>query len=174
MLIVQSINSKFLKVLVFSVSWRACECSDVSYEYLILYVQNLDSSSPEAKTAATELVATALRLPTVFNFDDLFKLDAVLVIKDHVLFSLLQIFLNSGLGEFNSWLSSNHQVIEQYRMHFFSLFKPATHLLSQRSLAPSWRGRSDYWHSLPLLSNMLDSNSHMQKLPKPSRSLLPM
>ncbi|KAF9057843.1 PCI domain-containing protein [Panaeolus papilionaceus] len=107
-------KASFLKAIVDA--YRAVNQHDVSYEYLILYVQNLDSSSPEAKTAATELVATALRLPTVFNFDDLFKLDAVLVIKDHVLFSLLQIFLNSGLGEFNSWLSSNHQVIEQYQI----------------------------------------------------------
>ena len=60
-------------------------------------------------------VATALRLPSVFDFDALFKLDAVICIKDHELFFLLQIFLNGGLGEFNAWQSSHPHALEKYR-----------------------------------------------------------
>lgn len=89
--------------------------SAIAYEYSLLYLQSLPASSEEAKTAAVDIVATALRLPTVFDFDALFKLDAVINIKDHELFSLLQIFLNGGLPEFNAWQSSHPQALETYR-----------------------------------------------------------
>ena len=89
--------------------------SAVAYEYSLLYLQSLPATSDEAKTAAADIIATALRLPTVFDFDALFKLDAVINIKGHELFSLLQIFLSGGLPEFNAWQSSHPQALEKYR-----------------------------------------------------------
>ncbi|KAF7332451.1 Eukaryotic translation initiation factor 3 subunit M [Mycena kentingensis (nom. inval.)] len=74
-----------------------------SYEYSIAYVRSLSPGAPETATAARELVSTALRLPFVFDFDPLFKLDAVIALKPSPLFSLLQIFLNDGLFEFDAW-----------------------------------------------------------------------
>jgi len=62
-----------------------------------------------------EAIATALRLPSIFDFDSLFKLDAVLNVKNHELFSLLQVFLSGGLLEFNAWQSNHPQALEKYR-----------------------------------------------------------
>lgn len=60
------------------------------------------------------MIATAVRLPSVFDFDPLFKLDAVIAVKDHELFSLLQVFLNGSLSDFTTWESSHSAAFETY------------------------------------------------------------
>ena len=84
------------------------------YEFLGLYLRSLPPTSSAAQEAAVRLIATALRLPTVFDFDPLFKLDAVIAVKDHDLFSLLQIYLNDGLVEFYAWETSHPSAFEKY------------------------------------------------------------
>ena len=88
--------------------------STAAYEFVQLYARSLPSSSPEAREAAAQAISLALRLPTVFDFDPLFKLDAVVAAKDHELFPLLQIFLGGGLPEYRSWASSNAGAVEKY------------------------------------------------------------
>lgn len=78
-------------------------------------MRSLDATSEAGKAAAVDAIATALRLPTIFDFDPLLKLDAVVAAKDSELFSLLQIFLNEGLAEFNAWEGSHSGVLEQHR-----------------------------------------------------------
>jgi hypothetical protein len=85
-----------------------------SYEYCLSYVRSLPPSSPSAQAAALDAIAPALRLPSLFDFDPLFKLDAIIAAKDHELFSLLQIFLNSGLSEFKSWEEHHSGTLEKY------------------------------------------------------------
>ncbi|KAK7696295.1 hypothetical protein QCA50_000949 [Cerrena zonata] len=87
-----------------------------SYQYQLSYVRSIPSSSPSAEPAALELIATALRSPTVFDFDPLFRLDAVVAAKSHELFSLLQIFLNDGLTQFQAWESSHADAISAYNL----------------------------------------------------------
>jgi translation initiation factor 3 subunit M len=87
---------------------------ETAYQYTLSYVSSLPSSSPEGQSAAIDAIALALRLPSLFDLDPLFKLDAVVSAKDHELFSLLQVFLNSGLPEFHSWLESHPTVLEKY------------------------------------------------------------
>jgi translation initiation factor 3 subunit M len=67
-----------------------------------------------AQSAAIALIATALRLPALFDFDPLFKLDAVIALKDHKIFSLLQVFLSGGLHELDQWQASHPGVAEEY------------------------------------------------------------
>lgn len=86
-----------------------------SYEYSISYVRFLPPTSPEAQAAAINLIATALRLPSVFDFDALFKLSAIIAVKDHELFSLLRIFLNDGLKEYEAWEASHQGALQKYR-----------------------------------------------------------
>lgn len=93
----------------------------VAYEYSLLYVRSLEPSSEAAQAAALTLIATALRLPTIFDFDPLFKLDAVLNVKNHELFSLLQIFLNNDLAEFKEWQSKYTQTLEKYGKRYYLL-----------------------------------------------------
>ncbi|EIN10991.1 PCI-domain-containing protein [Punctularia strigosozonata HHB-11173 SS5] len=87
---------------------------EASYDYILSYLQSLPASSPAAKTAAIDAIAQALRLPSIFNFDPLFKIDAVLAAKDHELFSLLHIFLNDGFPEFNAWAESHNATFATY------------------------------------------------------------
>ena len=89
---------------------------EASYTYLILYVRSIPPNSPKAKTAALDLIATSLRLPSVFNFDPLLKIDAVRVAKDHQLFALFKILLEGGLLEYRSWLQNNEAVLNSFGM----------------------------------------------------------
>lgn len=85
-----------------------------SYEYTLSYVRSLPSSSDAASAAAIDAISAALRLPTLFNFDSLFKLDAVIAVKEHELFGLLQLFLNDGLVEFKSWSATHSGTFQKY------------------------------------------------------------
>ena len=86
-----------------------------SYDYSLLYVRSLPPSSQAGQTAAIEAIAAALRLPTIFDFDPLFKLDTILTLKNHELFSLLLIFLNNGLPEYQAWEKDHPGSLEKYR-----------------------------------------------------------
>ncbi|KAG1895637.1 uncharacterized protein F5891DRAFT_1193966 [Suillus fuscotomentosus] len=80
------------------------------------YVSSSPSSSPESQSAAIDVIALALYSPTLFYFDPLFKLDAVVSAKDHEAFSLLQVFLSSGLPELHSSLESHPAILEKYEL----------------------------------------------------------
>jgi translation initiation factor 3 subunit M len=92
-----------------------CYYRAIAYEYSLAYVRSLLPGAPKTEAAAVETIATALRLPFVFDFDPLFKLDAVVATKDHELFSLLHIFLSDGLPEFKSWEESHPGALQKYR-----------------------------------------------------------
>jgi translation initiation factor 3 subunit M len=103
----------------FCISWsyvcHSCSiCREKAYEYSLSYVRSLPSTSSAAQEAAVEVIATAIRLPLVFDFDPLFKLDAVVAVKNNELFSLLQIFLNDGLSEFKAWEDIHPGAIEKH------------------------------------------------------------
>ena len=85
-----------------------------AYEYTLSYVRSLPVNSSESQTAAVDAIASALRLPSLFNFDALFRLDAVVAAQDHELFSLLRIFINDGLPEFQAWATSHADAFAQY------------------------------------------------------------
>ncbi|KIK40666.1 hypothetical protein CY34DRAFT_806962 [Suillus luteus UH-Slu-Lm8-n1] len=116
---------------------------EAAYNYTLSYVSSLPSSSPEGQSAAIDAIALALRLPSLFDLDPLFKLDAVVSAKDHELFSLLQVFLNSGLPEFYSWLESHPAVLEKYELDRAQLERKIR-LLSFASL-----GFAHVGHDLP-------------------------
>jgi translation initiation factor 3 subunit M len=87
---------------------------DTSYKYTLSWVRSIPTSSPSARSAAIQAIQTALCLPSVFDFDPLFKLEAVLAVKDHELFNLLQIFLSDGLAEFNSWEAAHSDTLGKH------------------------------------------------------------
>ncbi len=70
--------------------------------------------SSDAESTAISAISDALRNPTVFNFDPLFRQNAVVALKGHELFSLLQIFANDNLLEFQAWVESHPGVVEEY------------------------------------------------------------
>ncbi|KAF8836001.1 hypothetical protein BDN67DRAFT_911957, partial [Paxillus ammoniavirescens] len=87
-----------------------------AYNYRILHTLSPPPSSPETQSAAVDTITAALRLPTIFNFDALYDLDAVIAVKDHELFLLLQVFLNNGFPEFSTWADSHSAALESYQL----------------------------------------------------------
>ncbi|KAG6861869.1 hypothetical protein C0995_011166 [Termitomyces sp. Mi166 len=131
-------KASFLKII--SSAYKAESQPETAYEYERLCVQTLPSTSPAAQEGAIDLIATALRLPNIFDFDPLFKLDAVISAKDHELFSLLQIFLSNGLPEFNAWVGSHPNALDKYKLDRSQL-EHKIRLLTLASLAFQYVGR---------------------------------
>jgi hypothetical protein len=90
-----------------------------AYEYRILLVHTLPSSSPESRSAAIDTIVAALRIPTVFDFDTLYNLDPIIAVRDHELFPVIQIFLRNGFPEFRAWADAHAAVLESYRAFLF-------------------------------------------------------
>ncbi|KAL1940032.1 hypothetical protein VTO73DRAFT_9367 [Trametes versicolor] len=107
-------KSGFLKLIVHAFTKAGNPTS--SYQYQLSYVRSLPPSSPVAQAAAIDAVAAALRLPSYFDFDTLFRLDAVVAAKGHELFALLQIFLNEGLPQYKAWADSHADAIAKYEL----------------------------------------------------------
>jgi len=53
----------------------------------------------------------------VFDFDVLFKIDAIIKLQGHELFSLLRVFLSGGLEDYKKWESEHPASIEKYGDH---------------------------------------------------------
>ncbi|KAG1831053.1 hypothetical protein EV424DRAFT_1553543 [Suillus variegatus] len=103
---------------------------ETAYHHTLSYVSSLPSSSP---SPAIDAISLVLRLPSLLDFDPLFKLYAVVSTKDRELFSLLQVFLNSGLLELHLWLVSHRAALEKYELDRAQLERK-TRLLSFASL----------------------------------------
>ncbi|KAH7909742.1 hypothetical protein BJ138DRAFT_1173548 [Hygrophoropsis aurantiaca] len=131
-------KSAFLKSIIDALT--KADQLQTAYEYTLSYITSLPSSSPASELAAIDAIAMALRLPTIFDFDPLFKLDAIVASKDHELFSLLQIFLNGGLPEFQAWSGSHAAAFEKYGLDKDQL-EHKIRLLSFASLGFTYVGR---------------------------------
>ncbi|TFY64704.1 hypothetical protein EVJ58_g2437 [Rhodofomes roseus] len=105
-------KSSFLQLV--ATSFAKCGQLATSYDYTLSYIRSLPSDSPVAQAAAVDAIAAALRLPSLFDFDTLFRLDAVVAAQDHELFSLLRIFINEGLPEFQAWAGSHADAFAKY------------------------------------------------------------
>ncbi|KAF9266295.1 PCI-domain-containing protein [Marasmius fiardii PR-910] len=110
----QEEKSAFLKTI--ADAYAKFDQLTTSYTYSISYLQSLPSTSAETRNAAIDVIATALCLPSVFDFDALFRIDAVVGCKDEEIFSLLQVFLSGGLTEFKAWEASHPQAFAKYNL----------------------------------------------------------
>jgi translation initiation factor 3 subunit M len=88
--------------------------SEAAYYYKLAHVRSLDPTSQSTTPAVLDAIATAVSVPSVFDFDPLFKLDAVLAVHSHPLFALLRIFLNGGLDDLRSWQRAHADFIKSY------------------------------------------------------------
>ncbi|KAJ7368777.1 hypothetical protein DFH08DRAFT_762833 [Mycena albidolilacea] len=134
-------KSKFLKTIVDA--YEKTGDLATAYEYSLAYVRSLPAGGPATEAAAVETIATALRLPFVFDFDPLFKLEAVIAAKQHELFSLLHIFLNDGLPQFKAWEEAHSGALQKYQLESTQLVRKIR-LLTLASL-----GFKNIGHDLP-------------------------
>ena len=86
----------------------------ISYQYLLASLRSLPPNSPHAESSAIQAISTSLKLPSVFDFDTLFKIDAIIKLQGHALFSLLRVFLSGGLEDYKKWESEHSGSIEKY------------------------------------------------------------
>ncbi|KAH9971432.1 PCI-domain-containing protein [Lactifluus volemus] len=105
-------KSAFLETLV--VAFSKAGQSETAYYYKLAHVRSLDPTSQSTTPAALDAIATAVSVPSVFDFDPLFKLDAVLAVHSHPLFALLRIFLSGGLDDLRSWQRAHADFIKSY------------------------------------------------------------
>ncbi|KIJ37443.1 hypothetical protein M422DRAFT_178100 [Sphaerobolus stellatus SS14] len=87
---------------------------ETAYTYEVAYVRSISPSSPKAQPAALFAIATALRLPSIFNFDALFKIDAVQVAKDQPLYALLRVILEGSIADLDSWVVANEATLNEF------------------------------------------------------------
>jgi len=121
-------------------AYSRCGQREKAYEYSLTHVRLIPTTLPEAHFAALDVIAEALRLPTVFDFDPLIKLDSVAAAKDHELFTLLHLFLNNGLAEFQAWEASHPGTIDKYELTKSELERKIR-LLTLASLAFKYIGQ---------------------------------
>ncbi|KAF8530925.1 hypothetical protein JB92DRAFT_2854313 [Gautieria morchelliformis] len=107
-------KSEFLKCI--SDAFGRVGEDETSYTYLVSYARSIPPTSSKAEAAALKVIATSLRLPSVFNFDSLLKVDSVMVVKDHQLFILLKILLQDGISEYRKWLETNEGILGEYEL----------------------------------------------------------
>ncbi|CAH1759899.1 11913_t:CDS:2 [Entrophospora sp. SA101] len=84
--------------------------------YLKTYAQSEDFSA--AKQYIIKAVVEAIRLPEILNFQELFDLTTIKLLKDEEgeLFELLKIFLSGNLKDYKSLISKNPGILEKFEL----------------------------------------------------------
>ena len=89
-------------------------CRDTAYHYKLAHVRSLDPTSQATQLVALDAIATGLSDPTIFDFDPLFKLDAVLAAQAHPLFALLRVFLSGGPDDLHAWQHAHADTTDEF------------------------------------------------------------
>ncbi|KAK9766939.1 hypothetical protein K7432_003611 [Basidiobolus ranarum] len=84
-----------------------------SYEFTLKYLTSFESEAEEGKEFAKKAIAEVIKMPGVFQFEDLAKLPSVQLLKDETIFSLLSIFLSGNLKEYRKFISENAQLSQE-------------------------------------------------------------
>ncbi|KAH8988769.1 PCI-domain-containing protein [Lactarius hatsudake] len=87
-----------------------------AYHYKLSHLRSLDPASHATQLVALDAIATALSDPTIFDFDPLFKLDAVLAVKAHPLFALLRVFLSGGPDDLHAWQNAHASTAGEFSL----------------------------------------------------------
>lgn len=96
--------------------------SEKSYTYLLQYVNSLSPSSPEAATASQGAIATAIRLPSITDFQSLARLEAVKAASQQPIYALLHIFIAGDYAQLQMWLGQNEGHIASNSEHSVSCY----------------------------------------------------
>ncbi|EJD01555.1 PCI-domain-containing protein [Fomitiporia mediterranea MF3/22] len=94
---------------------------ETAFAFSISHVRSLPPS--ESTRPSLQLIALALRIPTVFDFDPVLKLESVQTLNGSQLYGLLNIFNKGSLGEFNSWKEKNQSTVNEYQLDVDQLEK---------------------------------------------------
>lgn len=106
----------------------AADNHERAYEFLLIHLRFLDSSSPEAAQTAEQVIASALKLPKVWEFEQLLQIQAVQALKGKPIFELLTIFVGGSAEEYKKWEGANGEEVS--RLCEFGDWTPPRQLLS--------------------------------------------
>lgn len=86
-----------------------------AYQFLLLHLRYISSnpSGASTKEAAERTVAAALRLPKLYEFEDLMQIPAVLQLNSSPVFDLLKIFVGGSTADYTTFASSNSNEISR-------------------------------------------------------------
>lgn len=86
-----------------------------AYQFLLLHLRYISSnpSGASTKEAAERTVAAALRLPKLYEFEDLMQIPAVLQLNPSPVFDLLKIFVGGSTADYTTFASSNSSEISR-------------------------------------------------------------
>ncbi|KAJ9477358.1 putative 26S proteasome regulatory subunit RPN9 (putative) [Pseudozyma hubeiensis] len=91
-----------------------------AYQFLLLHLRYISTlpASASTKQAAERTVAAALRLPQLYEFEDLIHIPAVLELKSSAspLFDLLKIFVGGSTADFTTFTSSNSSLFSSLNL----------------------------------------------------------
>ncbi|KAI9100413.1 hypothetical protein DFS34DRAFT_614520 [Phlyctochytrium arcticum] len=112
-----SLNQRRAFYLLLSQKLEEGEFTQQAFDYLLKYLSTFDNADAkalaEAKPHAIRAVKDAIRISTVLDFEDLFKLQAVQALKPNKLFDLLKIFLNESLQQYQAFVKANPKFIAE-------------------------------------------------------------
>lgn len=86
-----------------------------AYQFLLLHLRYISTlpNTDSTKDAAERTVAAALRLPKLYEFEDLLHIKAVLDLQTTPTFNLLKIFIGGTTADLQSFVSSNPQELSR-------------------------------------------------------------
>ncbi|RKO85216.1 hypothetical protein BDK51DRAFT_22618 [Blyttiomyces helicus] len=119
-----------------------------SYQYALKHLITFDGADAaavkSAKDHAVAAIKTAITLPEVLSFEDLFRIQAVQALKGTKLFDLLKIFLEESLDAYRAFVKKNAGFVEKEGLSEEDNTRKMR-LLSVASLAASHvQGEVDY------------------------------
>jgi hypothetical protein len=90
------------------------DCRSEAYGYLLQHLQILSPSSPSSRDAAIQSIVGALRMQSVFNFDELLKSKQTAALGDHGLLKLLNLLANGNMDEYMSWAVTGDPLLNEF------------------------------------------------------------
>lgn len=85
---------------------------DTAFQYTLAYARSIPAASSSAEVAVLEAIVSALKLPSLFEFDSLFGLEGISRVQENPLYSLLEVFATKGISEYRTWAIANSSTLE--------------------------------------------------------------
>jgi len=89
------------------------EAYECLFKYLLTF-ENADANTlNSSKDNAREAIKDAINNDSIFNFEELFKLRAIQNLNSEPCFDLAKIFLAGDIKEYESFISSHNNIINE-------------------------------------------------------------
>lgn len=77
-------------------------------------MRSVSASSPKALEASTQVIASVVSEPSIFELDSLFRVGTLQAAKDHPLFALLKVFTSGDLAQYHDWEANHASTLSEF------------------------------------------------------------